>query len=56
MSIEETGGWLVANNVGGHESLLLDPVNARTGTLILAFALDLGAAHTTQSRPRPARR
>jgi hypothetical protein len=34
--------WLIANNVGGHEPLLLDPVNAWVGTLILAVALDLG--------------
>ena len=37
--------WLIANNVGGHEPLELDPVNAWTGTLILALALDLSAAH-----------
>ena len=37
--------WLIANNVGGHEPLLLDPVNAWMATLILAIALDLGAAH-----------
>lgn len=37
--------WLIANNLGGHEPLLLDPVNAWVGTLILAIALDLGAAH-----------
>lgn len=37
--------WLIANNVGGHEPLLLNPVNAWTATLILAIALDLGAAH-----------
>jgi hypothetical protein len=37
--------WLIANNVGGDEPLLLDPVNAWVGTLILAVALDLGAAH-----------
>ena len=37
--------WLIANTVGGHEPLLLDPVNAWVGTLILAVALDLGAAH-----------
>lgn len=37
--------WLVANNVGGNEPLALDPVNAWTGTLILAIALDLSAAH-----------
>ena len=34
--------WLIANNVGGHEPLILDPVNAWLGTLILAVALDLG--------------
>jgi hypothetical protein len=33
--------WLIANNVGGTEPLLLDPVNAWTGTLILAVALDV---------------
>jgi hypothetical protein len=33
--------WLVANNVGGGEPLVLDPVNAWTGTLILAVALDV---------------
>jgi hypothetical protein len=34
--------WLVANNVGRHEPLTLDPVNAWLGALILAVALDLG--------------
>ena len=33
--------WLIANNVGGHEPLLLDPVNAWFATLIVAVALDL---------------
>jgi hypothetical protein len=37
--------WLIADNVGGHEPLLLDPVNAWTATLILVIALDLSAAH-----------
>jgi hypothetical protein len=37
--------WLIANNVGGHEPLLTDPVNAWAGTLILAIALDLGGVH-----------
>jgi hypothetical protein len=37
--------WIIANNVGGHEPLLFDPVNAWAATLILAIALDLGAAH-----------
>lgn len=36
---------LIANNVGGHEPLTLDPVNAWMATLILAIALDLGASH-----------
>ena len=37
--------WLVANNVGGHEPLTFDPVNAWTGTLLLAVAMDLGSTH-----------
>jgi hypothetical protein len=44
--------WLIANNVGGHKPLILDPVNAWTATLILAAALDLAAGH---ARPRPSR-
>jgi hypothetical protein len=36
--------WLIANNVGGHEPLAIDPVNAWTGTLILGAALDLSRA------------
>jgi hypothetical protein len=42
--------WLVANNVGGNEPLVLDPVNGWSGTLILALALDLSAGHATQAR------
>lgn len=42
--------WLIANNVGGNEPLLLDPVNGWAGTLILALALDLSAGHATQAR------
>ena len=42
--------WLIANNVGGHEPLLLAPVNAWTATLILAIALDLGANHAARGR------
>lgn len=38
--------WFIADQIGGHEALLLNPVNAWTATLILAIALDLGAAHT----------
>lgn len=33
--------WLIANEIGGHEPLLLNPVNGWTATLILAVALDL---------------
>ena len=40
--------WLIANNVGGNEALVLDPVNAWTATLILAVGLDLAAAHATR--------
>ncbi len=36
--------WLIANNIGGHEPLRFDPVNAWAGTLILAAALDLSRA------------
>lgn len=38
--------WLIANNVGATEPLLLDPVNAWTGTLILAVALDVNRPAT----------
>ncbi len=44
--------WLIANNVGGHEPLVADPVNAWLGTLILAVALDLSAAHATRGAAR----
>jgi hypothetical protein len=37
--------WLIANNVGGSELLVLDPVNGWTATLILAAALDLAGGH-----------
>ena len=39
--------WLIANNLGDHEGLAADPVNTWAATLILAVALDLGAAHAT---------
>ncbi len=42
--------WLVANTVGDHEPLAIDPVNAWTATLILAVALDLGRAGGIPSR------
>lgn len=44
--------WLVADQVGSHEPLLFDPVNWWTGTLILAIALDLSAAHAGRVRDR----
>lgn len=37
--------WLIANNVGGNEALIANPVNGWSATLILAVALDLGASH-----------
>jgi hypothetical protein len=43
--------WLIANNVGGHEPLLVNPVNGWTATLILAIALDLGASHARGGKP-----
>jgi hypothetical protein len=36
--------WLVANNLGGNEPLILDPMNAWAATLVLAVALDLARA------------
>lgn len=42
--------WLIANNLGGNEPLILDPVNGWTGTLILALAHDLSAGHAAQAR------
>lgn len=45
--------WLIANNVGGTEPLLFDPVNVWTATLVGALALDLGASH---ARPASRRR
>ena len=40
--------WLIANNFGGNEPLIADPVNGWVGTLILAVALDLSAAHASR--------
>lgn len=37
--------WFIADQIGGREPLLLNPVNAWAATLILAIGLDLGAAH-----------
>ena len=46
--------WFVANLSGGHEPLLLDPVNAWTATLILAAALDFARPSSFKPAPRPA--
>ena len=42
--------WLIANNIGGNEPLILDPVNAWAATLILAAALDLGRVGIVPTR------
>jgi hypothetical protein len=42
--------WLIADHVGAHEPLQLDPVNVWMATLLLTVALDLGLAHA--ARPR----
>jgi hypothetical protein len=44
--------WLIANNIGDHESLVVDPVNGWAATLILVVALDLGRQHATFGRER----
>jgi hypothetical protein len=41
--------WFISNNVGAHEGLVLNPVNAWVGTLLLAIALDLSASHARRS-------
>ena len=42
--------WLIWNNVGDHEPLVVDPVNWWAGTLILAVALDLSGSHAARAR------
>jgi hypothetical protein len=42
--------WLISNLVGSNEPLTADPVNGWLGTLILAVALDLAAAHAANAR------
>lgn len=48
--------WFIADHVGGHEPLLLDPVNVWTWTLVLAIGLDLGGHHARGSSPGWSRR
>ena len=40
--------WLVCDLIGDRESLLLDPPNAWTATLILAIALDVNRHEATK--------
>jgi hypothetical protein len=44
--------WIIANNIGDHAPLILDPVNIWAGALLLAIALDLSAAHATNGTRR----
>jgi hypothetical protein len=37
--------WVIADNTGGREPLLTNPVNVWTWTLVLAVALDLARQH-----------
>ena len=40
--------WFIADRVGDHEALTLDPVNGWAATLILVIALDLGRQHAPE--------
>jgi hypothetical protein len=42
--------WIIANNIGDHEALTLDPVNWWLGALILTVALDLGRQHAPEGK------
>jgi hypothetical protein len=42
--------WLIADLIGGRESLLFAPPNAWTATLILAIALDINRPPITGRR------
>jgi hypothetical protein len=42
--------WFIADKIGAHEPLIIDPVNAWAATLILAVALDLGSRHASGLR------
>ena len=44
--------WLIANNVGGHEPLLFNPVNAWTATVILAIRTHEDARSHAGARPQ----
>ncbi len=44
--------WLVSNNIGDREPLLVDPVNWWAATLILTVALDLGRQHAPEISKR----
>jgi hypothetical protein len=44
--------WLIANNVGGHETLSLDPVNVWMATAVLCIALDINRPQTFGRRAK----
>jgi hypothetical protein len=44
--------WVVANNIGDHESLLFRPPNVWTAALILALALDVNRPRDVGRRRR----
>lgn len=44
--------WVIANDLGGHEPLLFNPVNGWTASLILAIGLDLSATRVRAATKR----
>jgi hypothetical protein len=44
--------WLIANLIGGSESLAFDPVNGWVATLILAVAIDINRPQPSLARGR----
>jgi hypothetical protein len=42
--------WLIADHIGGHESLLFDPPNVWAATLLLAVALDINRPQVIRRR------
>jgi hypothetical protein len=42
--------WFLSNTFDAHQPLIFNPVNGWAGTLLLAIALDLSAAHAGQAR------
>jgi hypothetical protein len=48
--------WFVADHIGDRESLLFDPPNAWTATLLLAIALDINRPQVMPRRSKQAAR